>query len=504
LLPLAPRRFRERAPRRIPQHTLERLNRAPRFDAVSKVDAEGGAGDESMLYLGFDCHKRTHSWALVDERGGLLDKGSVRNDPRDLHQLRLKFPEPIRVALEGSRGYRVQLHRAFRDVPCFEICAAWTHVWRQRGRPKPKNDDHDARSVARALAESHQDLVPLPPPRDEREALEIALQLWRQASHDRTATALRCHALLTRLWQGCYKDLFHDPLSKTGRAFFLAYPHPHPAARARNLAQRLHKWSRGQMGPSEADRVRLVARSFAEPTLAEQLAAEEVRELLERLDALERKQAQLRGRLTRLLRDLGCQWLLEEPGIGAIHAATLVDSGLLESPDDNGFAKLAGIAPEHSESGEQARDFNTRVRHEDLFTTLMDWAHWQAMPRSGVPLAQTYYARKRAEGKTRTMALRCLARQLIRRLIRLRNQARGEATDADKPATSAPADDSSTDQPMPVATSTPVGQKGGAALGVGAPAKPARRVVGQTPLAAPQRGNTSQSQARAAPGRRRT
>jgi len=388
-----------------------------------------------MYFLGVDCHKETHAWALCDDAGALVDEGSVRNALPDLASLRARLPAPLHVGLEGPRALRSAVERAFADCPLFEICAAWTHEWRRRGRARPKNDRYDAQRVARCLVESHEDLVPLPDRQQGREALTVLLSSYRRALRDRVRAAQRLHELLTRLWHCHYVELFTEPLAPTARWLFAQYPHPYLAARARSLGERLRKRSRGRFGQDLAQRIRHVARSFGPPSLAERLLADELRESAGHLDVLERKSELLRGQIEQLVRDLDVAWLLDEPGLGPVQAGALIDAGLLESPGPNSFARLAGIAPEDDSSGKVDRKVNPARRDSTLFATLMDWAHWQS---GHVEPAKSYYQRKRAEGKTHCTATRCEARRLIDRLFKLRQQHRATARVVSPPRDATP------------------------------------------------------------------
>lgn len=306
-----------------------------------------------MHFLGLDCHKEAHTWALYDDAGALIAEGSVHNARPDLEALRAACPSPVLVGLEGPRALRLAVESAFVDCTLFEICAAWTHERRQRGRPQPHNDRYDARRVARCLFESHTDLVPLLRCEQARTTLSALLQLHRRAVKDRVREAQRLHELLTRLWHCHYAELFADPLAPTARWFFAQYPQPYLAARARSLGERLRKRSRGQFGPELALRIRRVAALFEPPTPADNLLADELRETIQQIESLLRKSDRLRGEIERLLHHLDASWLLEEPGLGPVQAATLVDAGFLESPSANGFARLAGIAPEDDCSGQR-------------------------------------------------------------------------------------------------------------------------------------------------------
>jgi transposase len=383
-----------------------------------------------MHFLGIDCHKEMHTWALYDETGRLVSEGSVRNALPDLRALRAQLPAPLSVGLEGSRDLRHAIERAFVDCPLFEICAAWTNEWRHRGRPRPKNDRYDARRVALCLLESHAHLVEIPKREQARATLGVLLQAHRRVVKDRVRCALRIHARLTCLWLCHYAELFNNPLAPTARWFFAQYPHPHLAAHARSLGERLRKRSRGHFGRDLAERIKSVARQFEPPTPAQLVLADELCAFIEQLDLLEREAARIVVGIQQLLHDLDAGWLLSEPGLGPVQVGTLIDAGLLESPGANGFARLAGIAPEDDSSGKRERRVNPLRRNEVLFTTLMNWAQWQVV---NVEPASAYYQRKRAEGKTHCTAIRCEARRLIDRLLKLRQQHRDAvvATPAD-------------------------------------------------------------------------
>jgi len=375
-----------------------------------------------MHYLGFDCHKRNHTFALLDCTGAILRRGTVTNSLHELRKLADEMPSDLQVGLEGPTALRGAIRLAFDHVPCYEICPAWTHERRRQGRPKPKNDHHDALRVARLLAEEVHSLVPLPRASEQRQALTVLLKLDRGISKDLHACAQRIQEIITMLWHGAAKSLFKKNLAKTARCFFRRYPHPSRAARATSLGRSLAKWSRGRFGNDLANVIRAVAKTFGDPTLADEFLCAELQRLLDDYESLLQRRAQTQELIRKTLEDLDLSWLLDQPGLGVVRAATLVDSGFLESPGDDSFAKLAGLAPEEDASGERGHFRNSPRRRKPLFTVLLDWANWLAMPRSGVPEAAAYYQRKRLEGKTRCTALRCLARRQLRPLFALRRQ----------------------------------------------------------------------------------
>jgi hypothetical protein len=378
-----------------------------------------------MLYLGFDCHKDLHAWTLLDENGRIIQRGEVPNQAAAVEHLRQHLSlDEVAVGFEGPRDLRREVERAFADVPCFEICPSWTHA-RRKGSPVPDKDDPlDADRTAQMLFQYHERLVPLSLADEQFAELRAVVSIHRSTVRRLHAAQRRAHTQLTRLWQASYGQLFCDPLSVTAQQFFAAYPHPWHAKKARGLADRLRKWSRGHLGEPTARRIKEATRTASPPTAADELWIDELQESLREINRLCAKRDTLQQQMSQLLEAMNAGWLLQIPGVGVQRAATLVAAGLLLSPGPSAFARHAGIAPESESSGKRTRHRNARQRHEPLFQTMMGWAASLLAPHMHAPEARAYFDRKRQQGKTRRTALRCLARRQIDRLFTLRDAQR--------------------------------------------------------------------------------
>ena len=106
------------------------------------------------------------------------------------------------------------------------------------------------------------------------------------------------------------------------------------------------------------------------------------------------------------------------PGCGTLTAAKLIaeTAGAERFASDAHFARLAGVAPVPASSGLRDRHRLDRGGNRQLNLALHRIAVTQG--RVFAP-AKAYLARKRAEGKSRKEALRCLKRQLARTVLRL-------------------------------------------------------------------------------------
>src|SRR5262249_29289756 len=110
--------------------------------------------------------------------------------------------------------------------------------------------------------------------------------------------------------------------------------------------------------------------------------------------------------------------LLAEQGCGALTAATLIGrtAGAERFPSDAHFARQAGVAPIPASSGRVDRHRLHRGGDRQLNRAL----HTIAMTKARIdPRTKVYLERKRAEGKTRREAVRCLKRHLARKIHRV-------------------------------------------------------------------------------------
>jgi transposase len=110
--------------------------------------------------------------------------------------------------------------------------------------------------------------------------------------------------------------------------------------------------------------------------------------------------------------------LLAEQGLGVLTAATLIGrtAGAERFPTDAHFARQAGVAPIPVSSGRKDRHRLHRGGDRQLNRAL----HTIAVTRARIdPQTRAYLERKRAEGKSRREALRCLKRHLARQVHHL-------------------------------------------------------------------------------------
>jgi transposase len=138
---------------------------------------------------------------------------------------------------------------------------------------------------------------------------------------------------------------------------------------------------------------------------------------LKRINQLSREERELYSELTELVRAYSPQ-LVAEPGIGPLTAAVLVGhtAGAERFRSEACFARHAGTAPIPASSGKTIRHRLHRGGDRKLNRAI----HIMALSRAKLdPATRAYLERKHAEGKTKLEAIRCLKRQLARRIYHL-------------------------------------------------------------------------------------
>jgi transposase len=136
------------------------------------------------------------------------------------------------------------------------------------------------------------------------------------------------------------------------------------------------------------------------------------RELVARVRSLTRTITELDRELEQRTREIAPA-LLELPGCGAVTAAKLLaEIGPVDRfKSDAQLARHSGVAPLEASSGRIQRHRLDRGGNRQLNSALYRIAITQARFH---PAARNYIDRKRAEGKSRREAIRCLKRLLVR------------------------------------------------------------------------------------------
>ncbi len=325
-----------------------------------------------MIVIGLDVHKQTVTAVAVDEAGRPLAETMIQVGSEELLGWASALDEERLWAVEDCRQLTRWLERQLLGVgeDLVRVPPRLTVPERRAGRTRGKSDPIDALAIARAALREPGLSRPRP---DEQRYREIKLLVDHRDDlvdqRRRTQQRLRWH-----LFQ--LDPTYAVPLRMLGRASHL---------------ERVSRW----LGRRE-------------PELQVRLA----RELVSDCRSLNRSIAELDTELEQRVTETA-PGLLELPGCAAVTAAKLLaEVGPIDRfKSDAQLARHSGVAPVQASSGRTQRHRLDRSGNRQLNAALYRIAITQA--RYHEP-ARLYLDRKRAEGKSRREAIRCLKRLLIR------------------------------------------------------------------------------------------
>jgi transposase len=342
------------------------------------------------MHLGVDTHKRTHVLVALDDEGRQLGTKTVANTPEGwaeaLAWARGKQQQQQRrwgIENGGSLGKGfAQFLLAQGEADVREVSPQRTAQYRRRGRTQDKTDHADALAIARLLLAEGEHL-----PAIQRDDVSTELRLLSDHRDnllvDRTRLINQLHAQMLQIDPG-YQERSGALTARRGLLY------------CRDLTL------------PEADGV----------TLTRLLI---VRQLVGQILHLEEEIATVTAALSERVRASRTP-ILTLCGVGEVIAARLLgELGTVPRvPSAAALAALAGIAPVAVSSGGRNGFRLNRGGNRQLNRVI----HLMALSqRRCEPRAQAYYAKKRAEGKTRRAAMRCLKRRLVDVLYRCFTQA---------------------------------------------------------------------------------
>src|SRR5215216_5648736 len=324
------------------------------------------------VLIGVDPHKGSVAVAAVDEaKGQLLERASFPQSHAGLRALERwarRFPER-RWAMENAGG--LGRHLAGRLGAAGESVVDVAPKLSARVRVLSsgnarKNDGLDA--LATALAASRNERLARVDPEVASETMRLLSERREDLVAERTRALNRLHALL--------RDLV-------------------PGGVARTLS---------------ADRAARILRGIRPKGASARLRRRLASEILRDVRTLDRKIADLNGRIEAEVEASGTA-LTQIFGIGPILAARIIGTvgNIARFPSKSHFASYSGTAPVEVSSGEAVRHRLSLAGNRKLNYALHMVAVCQARSdaRGGV-----YYRKKIAEGKSRKEALRCLKRRV--------------------------------------------------------------------------------------------
>jgi transposase len=325
-----------------------------------------------MIVIGLDVHKQSVTAVVVDGAGRPLAEKVVAAGSDELLGWASAFAGERLWAVEDCRQLTRWLERQLLGVgeEVVRVPPKLTVPERRAGRTRGKSDPIDALAIARA--------------------------------------ALREPDLARpRAGEQVFRDLK------------LLVDHRDDLVDARRRTQQRLRWHLHALDPTFVVPLRMLSRSSHLERVSRWLGKQDpemqvrlARELVGRCRSLNRTIAELDHELEQQAAAIA-PTLLELPGCAAVTAAKLLaEIGPIDRfKSDAQLARHAGVAPLEASSGRVQRHRLDRGGNRQLNAALYRIAITQSRYHTG---ARGYLERKRAEGKSRREAIRCLKRLLVR------------------------------------------------------------------------------------------
>lgn len=336
------------------------------------------------VVVGVDTHKRSHTAVMVDplhqEQGQYVIPNTDDGISTFLNQIVNQVPtKKIVFALEDteSNGSRLSRYLVEQNQTVYAVPSTLTERERKRSPHAEKTDYLDAKRVA-TIYMTQKDLVN-----------EVMIT-------ENTEFAKEVKVLIADR-----NDMVSESAKIKNQLHALVY---------QRFAEKSEKVSKFSIFCKKGIRDWLEHLSQFDDYLSLRIASkfkrlqlinEELKVVDTRLDELTQTNEDMR-----LLRTI--------PGCGAVLSAMIYSEikDIKRFRSASALARYCGIAPRRHASSSNSKHYTDRRGNRKLNYALYQLALSQ-ISASGTPVGQTYYAKKRKEGKSKLHALRCLRRRMV-------------------------------------------------------------------------------------------
>ncbi len=376
-----------------------------------------------MLYsIGIDIGKREHHLVILDDTGQRVGKPqTIANTRRGFDSCLLTLRAldgTIQVALEATGPYWLALYEYLTHAE-FSVAVfnpLQVHAYRKTGVRRTKTDRVDAFWIADLLRIGGATVNPQPDGTilQLRELARFRWQLIDQIGDNKRKVL----NVLDRVFPE-YETLFSDVFLVSSRTLLkqAANADEFAAFDLGELTTLLHTHSRGRFGLAHAQKIVDTAKTSIGVSFLADAAQLEVACLVSQIEFLQTQVEQVDAALAALLTQVP-QHLTTIPGLGPVTAATVLG----EIGDVTRFATLeklvayAGIDATVHQSGQfNATQMHMSKRGSPYLRRAL-WLSAFVASQHDAEL-QTYYERKRAEGKHHNTVVGAICRKLLARIF---------------------------------------------------------------------------------------
>lgn len=386
------------------------------------------------IYIGIDCHKLTHTAAVINPFNEKLDVLTFNNTPSDFEKLinmvnKYTTDEitPI-YGLEDTKhlGHALSTFLLNNNCKVYHVYSSLTYNERKKFPTISKTDEIDALCIAKVTLDSLYDL-PEASNEDIYWTLKQIVKMKSSIIVDNVKAKNKLHAQLLHHYPN-YKQFFFHFDCISALEFWETYPSPNLLQKLSvdDLYEFLHKYSKGALKKDRAQKIY----DLVHDNIYEEIDYQEERNLLivmlvkqiknnnKQIEEIEKTMLSLYDKLDLKLHTMNCLTKMTSAEI----VAEIGDINRFSSSDK--LARYAGVAPISFSSGGHDKNIrnqfgNRRLNSKIFNLAIRSIAAGKDRDKPNNAIFIEYYHRKISEGKNKQQALTCVMRRLINIIYRM-------------------------------------------------------------------------------------
>lgn len=386
------------------------------------------------IYVGIDCHKQTHTAAVINPFNEKLDVITFNNTPQDFEKLLdtvNKYVEgditPV-YGLEDIKhlGHALATFLLNKNCKVYHVYSSLTYIERKKFPIISKTDEIDSLCIAKVTLDN---LGDLPVARNEEIywTLKQIVKMKSSLIVDNIKAKNKLHAQLLHHYPN-YKEFFYHFDCISALELWEQFPSPNLLKKLsiEELHNFLHQYSKGRLKRDRAEKIY----SLVNENVYDEIDYQEERNLLivmlvkqiknntSQIEEIEKSMLCLYEKLDLKLHTMNCLTKMTSAEI----VAEIGNINRFSNSDK--LARYARIAPISFSSGNHDKNIrnqfgNRRLNSRVFNLAIRSIAAGKDRDRPNNAIFIEYYHRKIAEGKNKQQALTCVMRRLINIIYRM-------------------------------------------------------------------------------------
>lgn len=379
------------------------------------------------IYIGIDCHKKTHTATAINCFNEKLVTITFNNDKIGYQNLikvvsKYKENQELIFGLEDTKhlGYGLASYLLEKNYLVKHINSNLTYVERKKNPIITKNDEFDSICIAKVLLDEL-DNIPFVQTDEIYWTLKQLVKMRNSIVENNIENKNKFHAQIMHHYPN-YKELFSCIYCNSSLEFFKKYPSPNllEGTSISDLTTFLTTHSKGRFTHKKATEILELIQNYDIPNQSYQAERNVIITLLiNQIQNNDTRLVEIESEIIKVYDKIGCT-LHTYPCLDKISSSyILAEIGNINRfPSSAKLAKYAGIAPIEKSSGSIEKGLKNEFGNRNLNMLIYKLAcrslltgRYKDKPFNAIFL--DYYNKKISAGKTKHQAIICVMRRII-------------------------------------------------------------------------------------------